>query len=390
MKQFLLWIVVFMIPFSVKAQLKPEAMTLPITFTGIPSAEERAILQNHVINELSAYYDLKSEKEVEQARDVAVDKISSENCTEEACIKQMGELLDVDHTFTFRIISAGNYWDLSAIRMDLMGTTVRRNIACEQCTLTRARLLLTELIVGLRPGTTMVKRGEAVLQLESEPRSLVFLEGVEQGNTPLVLTVPTDRPAEILAVAEGYQDYSNLFELKSGELRKIKIPLVRRRGSFEITSEPSGASIILDGKQLTSSGGHPLHTPSTIRPVYGEHNLTLKLEKYQNLETEIKINRPNLGTKNYILKPNPGRLIVRVPSEFKDADLIINGREIGDMGGKIAKGFEVDVNVALEVQVKQGDVESDVESIEVGPEEIRKLEFNEFTDLRLVELRKEQ
>ena len=88
----------------------------------------------------------------------------------------------------------------------------------------RARLLLTELIVGLRPGTTTVKRGEAVLQLESEPRSLVFLEGVEQGNTPLVLTVPTDRPAEILAVAEGYQDYSNLFELKSGELRKIKIP----------------------------------------------------------------------------------------------------------------------------------------------------------------------
>ena len=41
MKQFLLWIVVFMIAFSAKAQLKPEAMTLPITFTGISSAEER-------------------------------------------------------------------------------------------------------------------------------------------------------------------------------------------------------------------------------------------------------------------------------------------------------------------------------------------------------------
>jgi hypothetical protein len=78
-----------MITFSAHAQLKPEAMTLPITFTGISSAEERAILQNHVINELSVNYDLKSEKEVEQALDVAVDKISSENCTEEACIKQM-------------------------------------------------------------------------------------------------------------------------------------------------------------------------------------------------------------------------------------------------------------------------------------------------------------
>ncbi|SVC18586.1 uncharacterized protein METZ01_LOCUS271440, partial [marine metagenome] len=281
MKGIFLGIVFLMITFSAHAQLKPEAMTLPVIFTGISSAEERAIIQSHVINELSVNYDLKSEKEVEQAREVAVDKISSENCTEEACIKQMGELLDVEHTFTFRIIAAGNYWDLSAIRLDLMGTTVRRNIACEQCNLSRARLLLTELIVGLRPGTTTVKRGEAVLQLESEPRSLIFLEGIEQGNTPLVLTVPTDRPAEILAVAEGYQDYSNLFELKSGELRKIKIPLVRRRGSVKITSVPPGASIILDGKQLTSSGGQPLRTPSTIRPVYGEHNLKLMLEKHE-------------------------------------------------------------------------------------------------------------
>ena len=267
MKGFFLGIVFLMISSSAHAQLKPEAMTLPVIFTGISSAEERAIIQSHVINELSVNYDLKSEKEVEQAREVAVDKISSENCTEEACIKQMGELLDVEHTFTFRIIAAGNYWDLSAIRLDLIGTTVRRNIACEQCNLSRARLLLTELIVGLRPGTTTVKRGEAVLQLESEPRSLIFLEGIEQGNTPLVLTVPTDRPAEILAVAEGYQDYSNLFELKSGELRKIKIPLVRRRGSFEITSEPSGASIILDGKQLTSSGG----TPCILPPLFVQY-----------------------------------------------------------------------------------------------------------------------
>ena len=54
-----------MITFSAHAQLKPEAMTLPVIFTGISSAEERAIIPSHVINELSVNYDLKSEKEVE-------------------------------------------------------------------------------------------------------------------------------------------------------------------------------------------------------------------------------------------------------------------------------------------------------------------------------------
>ena len=126
------------------AQLKAEAMLLPLDFSGIKSAEERAILQNHVLTELSAYYELKSEQEVESARDAAIDKLSSENCTEEACVKIMGELLDVEHTFTFSVIAAGNYWDLSATRLDYFGTTARRNSACEQCTLPNARKILTE------------------------------------------------------------------------------------------------------------------------------------------------------------------------------------------------------------------------------------------------------
>ena len=132
MKKTGLLIIFLLVGISAHAQLKPEAMSLPIIFTGISSAEERAIIQSHVINELSVNFDLKSEKEVEQAREFAVDKISSENCTEEACIKQMGELLDVEYTFTFKIIAAGNYWDLSAIRVDtFMEKTVRRNKACK-------------------------------------------------------------------------------------------------------------------------------------------------------------------------------------------------------------------------------------------------------------------
>ena len=60
------------------------------------------------------------------------------------------------------------------------------------------------------------------------------------------------------------------------------------------------------------------------------------------------------------------------------------------MGGKIAKSFEVTANVSLKVQVKQGDFESEVERVKIEPEELKKVEFNDFSDLRLVTLRKEQ
>jgi len=375
-KQFLCVTLFLLSASSATAQLKPEAMMLPINFSGVKSTEERAILQNHVLTELSAYYDLKSEQEVESARDAAIDKLSSENCTEEACVKIMGDLLDVEHTFSFSVIAAGNYWDLSATRLDYFGTTARRNSACEQCTLPLARKILTELIVGLRPGTAVIKHGEAILTLESEPRALVFWEGIEQGSTPLELTVPTDRPAEILAVAEGYQDFSNFFELKTGEHRKVNIRLVRRRGLVEITTEPSGANIFLDSKPLTASGGQALRTPSTIRPEYGKHTLTLKLEKHQDVQTQLTINRPNLGTKKYTFQPNPGRLIVRVPAEFKNSDVYINDRKIGNMGGKIAKSFEVKSKKRHKIQAKWSNQKTEISYRTVAPEKTEKVELN--------------
>ena len=93
------------------AQIKPTAMVLPINFVNLDKKGLQGSLNNHVKTELSTYYDLKTEKEIEQARDAAVDRLSSENCTEEACVKIMGELLDVEYTFSLEIIDTEEGWD---------------------------------------------------------------------------------------------------------------------------------------------------------------------------------------------------------------------------------------------------------------------------------------
>ncbi len=390
MKQFLLWIFVFMISFTLKAQIKPTAMLLPIYFVDLDKKSLQGSLNNFVKTELSNYYDLKSEKEVEQARDAAVGQISSENCTEEACVKVMGELLDVEYTFSLEIIDTGEGWDLSVVRQDIDSVTSRRNELCNDCSLSKARKSLAGILTALRPGEMLIQRGKASLRLESTPRSQVFLDGREQGKTPLDLSVNARVPLEIFMVAEGYNDFAEEFTLKPGEKRKKHAKLTRKRGNIHITSNPPKASIYVDGVLEMDAQDKALLTPADLRLVYGQHELKLELEKYEVATESLRINKKNLGTKNITLIPKPGRLIVRVPSEFKDAQIIINGGEIGEMGGKIAKVFEVDANVSLEVQAKQGDFEGDIEIVEVGPEEIRKVEFNKFSDLRLVDLRKEQ
>ncbi|SVA96885.1 uncharacterized protein METZ01_LOCUS149739, partial [marine metagenome] len=161
------------------AQIKPTAMILPINFVNLDKKGLQGSLNNHVKTELSTYYDLKTEKEIEQARDAAVDKLTSENCTEEACVKIMGELLDVEYTFSLEIIDTEEGWDLTVVRQDIDGLSSRRNELCVDCSLTKARKSLSGILVALRPGG-IIKRGKARLLLESTPKSQVFLNGRDQ------------------------------------------------------------------------------------------------------------------------------------------------------------------------------------------------------------------
>ena len=269
------------------AQLKHEALVVPVYFTGVKDTSSQRILQQHVLTELSQSFELRSEQEVAQAREKAADKLASDNCNEVACLKVMGELLDVDYLFAIGITASGSYWDLTGVRLDPLGRTVRRSVECPDCTLSKARAGLTKLLRGLHPGKAKVEQGKAILILESQPNGIVFLEGIEQGETPIELSLPSDRPAEILVFAEGYQDYSNFFDLKPGERRTEQIRLVKRRGRVRITSNPSGAAIFLDDQPLRDASGREQSTPAEARLEYGKHMLRLTFDKYRDIKDLI-------------------------------------------------------------------------------------------------------
>jgi hypothetical protein len=364
-----------LLAFPLQAQIKPTAMLLPIYFVDLDKIGLQGSLNNHVQTELSSYYELKSEKEIEQARDAAIDKLSSENCTEEACVKVMGEMLDVEYTFSLEVIDTGEGWDLTAVRQDLDGVSSRRNELCKNCSLSKARKSLSGMLTALRPGEMLIQRGKASLRLEATPQAQVFLDGRDQGKTPLDLSVDARKPLDVTMVAEGYKGFSEEFILEPGEIFKKRVKLTRKRGNIRIVSDPSGAKIFINGKPETGGDGITLQTPADLRLVYGDHELSLSLDKFEVSSANLNIYKPNHDTKNITLKPKPGRLLVRVPPENKYASVYVNDDSVGQMGGKISETFEVPANLWLEVEVRDGLAYSEKQSVKIEPDGFTKVTF---------------
>ncbi|MDP7316743.1 MAG: PEGA domain-containing protein, partial [SAR324 cluster bacterium] len=362
--------------------LKPEVLVLPVKFAGVGDANAREILQQYVLTELSGSYELKSEREVAAARERAVDKLASSDCTEEACLKVMGELLDVDYTFAVSVTASGDFWDLTGVRLEPLGRTVRKNVSCERCTLPKAKARLTELLLGLRPGAVGLGKGEAVLIIESEPSGQVFVQGRPQGSTPIEVTVSTRDPVDILIVAEGYTDFAKVYDaLRPGERIHETVRLVRKRGRVGLASQPSGANIRLDGELLRDESGNLQTTPLELRLEYGEHTVIVSKERYENARRAFTVEKPDHGKIELTLKPLPGRLVVRVPSKYRNARVLVDGSDIGGMSGEIAKTFEVEAETRLRVQARQGNANSETETVWLEADGSQTVSFENFTEM---------
>ena len=327
--------------FPAIAQYKPEAIILPIIFVNFNDTSIQESLNDFVQTELSVNFELKSKDEVAEAMQKAADSNDSENCNEEACIKIMGKSLDVDYTFKFKIIDTGQGWDLTAIRTHLFEeATIPRNELCEDCTLSKARKLISAMLSEMSTGEVSLKGGKARLLVNSTPKSSVFIDGRAKGKTPLNLSVDANKPFDILMVAEGYNNSAENLILKPGQEKIYNKRLSRKKGNIRITSEPSGATIYIDGKLELDAQKKTMKTPAELYKEFGKYELKLKYERFEDSIQTLRINKAKHSTKNIILKPKPGRLIIIVPSEYKSAEVYVDGNAIGDMDGLIVKTFE--------------------------------------------------
>ena len=378
MRFFFLAVLVFTLPWTAFSQMKPIAMLLPVNFVDYEVESGRKSIENHLVAELSRYFELKSEEEVTEALVSVSEEIDSENCSDEECIKKMGEKLDVDYTLIFEIIVSESEWSIMGKRQDLEGVPNVINEVCAQCNLERSRQLLSEMVTSLRPGDYVLKMGKASMVIVTDPSGDIFVNGEPYGRTPLEITLNSGEEIDYIIIAEGYREYGEVVVLKPGQKLKINKKLARKRGKIRILSDPTGSTVFLDGKLRRSSDGSEDKTPIDLRPTYGSHRLLLKNDNFKDFETTIQIKKPNHEQQRFILVPEPGRLVVRVPSENKSAQIFANDNYLGSMDGKSAKSFDVPANVSIKVYAKDGQAISFTKTVSIEPGGSDKVEFREL------------
>lgn len=375
----LLVCVFFAIPMKASA-LKPRAMLLVDFFSYEDESGKRSI-ENHLEAEFSRYYELKSSEEVEEMKIKVADKIDTDDCeSDKKCIKMMGDRLMVDYTLIFELVVLGaDGWNIKGERQKRDGfTTPPISEVCQNCTLSKLRQILSEMVISLKPGDNLVRIGKSTLTVRSQPSAEVYVEGNPMGKTPLQILVNSNERIEVSLIAEGYNSSSKIVIVKPGQPGIVDEILARKSGNIRILSIPTGATIFLDGKLQIDSKGEGKKTPIKLRPNYGSHKLVLKNKNYQDFETTIVISKPNHEKERFILVPKPGRLLVTVPSGNRNAKIFANKNFLGSMDGKSTKIFEAPSTIPLKVYAKDGQAVSLTKNIEIGPADSEKVEFYEL------------
>ena len=138
----------------------------------------------------------------------------------------------------------------------------------------------TPVTVSLSSATT------GTISVSSTPSSAsVFLDGVNKGMTPASLTGVAPGSHTVRISMAAYDDYSTTVTVIAGQVATVNAVLktASGNGAIEVRSQPSGATINLDGSQKGT-------TPSKLTNVKaGSHELTLSLAGYPDWKQMVTV-----------------------------------------------------------------------------------------------------
>jgi uncharacterized protein (TIGR02145 family) len=142
------------------------------------------------------------------------------------------------------------------------------------------------------------------LNVTSNPAGAsVFIDGIEQGKTPLNKEIDLSNKAlrglKMLSVAlpsyESVQKEINYFP--SNAPIEFNFDLIKSKGSYSITSNPSGASVYFNG---TYKG----LTPLSGNMEYGSYDISVQMDEYLGAEKKtLLLNSNTIQQLDFILKP---------------------------------------------------------------------------------------
>jgi len=162
-----------------------------------------------------------------------------------------------------------------------------------------AKTMTSRAIIQDSNATVTTIIGPGTLEISSSPSGAkIYVNGEYKGVTPLTLSLMPGT-YEVKITKDGYEDYTGMVGVKTGETRSISVTLKLVYGFLSVNSNPSGAEVYIDGNY---AGTTPLENYK-ISP--GEHVVKIKKEGYQEYTKTVNIIAGETTTLSASLTPIP-------------------------------------------------------------------------------------
>ena len=171
--------------------------------------------------------------------------------------------------------------------------------------------------------TAVLQQLVGSVNIKSEPsKAIVIVDGKEVGNTPVDIgdLKPGKHLVEIKM--DGYKTWSESVEISADKVNKLTAELQILSGSLNVNSQPTNATIIIDGNEV---GNTPTNV-SDLKP--GKYLVEVKMNRYKNWSESIEVNAGKANHITAMLQQLVGS--VNIKSEPSKAIVIVDGKEVGN------------------------------------------------------------
>ncbi|GAX59732.1 hypothetical protein SCALIN_C04_0220 [Candidatus Scalindua japonica] len=170
--------------------------------------------------------------------------------------------------------------------------------------------------------TAVLRKLTGSINIKSEPsNSIILFDGVESGNTPATITDLNPGTYNVELKKDGYEGWKEKVYIVQGKETSLTAALQSIPGSLSIYSEPSDATILIDGRKTGT-------TPLIITgPDPGNHLVEIRKEGFENWSESIKIVKTNQSSLKAVLQLKAGPVCIK--SQPSIAEVLIDGKEVG-------------------------------------------------------------
>jgi hypothetical protein len=190
--------------------------------------------------------------------------------------------------------------------------------------------IFAELSPIITVSPTTIGGDQGYFYIDSSPRGAdVTFDGTHAGETPVTVPVyVTGTPKHTISIyMPGYQTWSRTYNENPGADQTINVMAdlvpTQQTGSIYVTSQPSGATATLDGRDSYS-------TPCSFPVVsVGTHSLTVYLSGYQPYYASPQVTANHETTINAVLTPVISTGNLQVSSSPSGAAVYVDGNYFG-------------------------------------------------------------